>query len=118
MDPQLGSNRLVTEKSIASPPHDNIVWIPGGAFLMRSDHHNPEEAPAHKVSVKGFWMDVCTLTNRDLSRFVEVTGYVTSAERPANPDDFPGAKHRKPVKLGARRSSSTRKSKSFLFDFF
>ena len=27
---------------------ENMVWIPGGAFTMGSDHHYPEEAPAHK----------------------------------------------------------------------
>ncbi len=72
--------------------HDGMVWIPGGAFLMGSDKHYPEEAPAHKVTVDGFWMDVRTVTNREFARFIEATGYVTSAERPANPDDYPGAK--------------------------
>ena len=68
-----------------------MVWIGGGEFLMGSDHHYPEEAPAHRVSVDGFWIDACTVTNREFARFVEQTGYVTSAERPANPDDYPGA---------------------------
>jgi formylglycine-generating enzyme len=76
----------------AAAPAENMVWIPGGTFLMGSDHHYPEEAPAHKVSVDGFWMDVCTVTNHEFRRFVEVTGYVTFAERPANPDDYPGSK--------------------------
>lgn len=31
-------------------------WIPGGTFLMGSDNHYPEEAPAHTVRVDGFWM--------------------------------------------------------------
>jgi formylglycine-generating enzyme len=31
-----------------------MVWIPGGTFLMGSDTHYPEEAPAHQVSVDGF----------------------------------------------------------------
>ena len=68
-----------------------MAWIPGGKFLMGSDHHYPEEAPAHKVSVDGFWMDICTVTNREFACFVEKTGYVTSAERPAIPEDYPGA---------------------------
>ena len=38
-------------------PFDEMVWIPGGAFLMGSDNHYPEEAPAHRVAVSGFWMD-------------------------------------------------------------
>jgi formylglycine-generating enzyme required for sulfatase activity len=69
-----------------------MVWIPGGTFLMGSDHHYPEEAPAHRVRVDGFWMDTHTVTNAEFQRFVEATGHVTLAERPANADDYPGAK--------------------------
>jgi formylglycine-generating enzyme len=73
-------------------PSENMVWIPTGKFLMGSDHHYLEEAPAHMVSVDGFWVDVCTVTNREFAHFVEATGYVTLAERPVDPDDYPGAK--------------------------
>ena len=69
-----------------------MVRIPGGKFLMGSDHHYPEEAPAHKVSVRAFWIDAHTITNREFQRFVESTGYVTLAERPARAEDYPGAK--------------------------
>jgi formylglycine-generating enzyme len=68
-----------------------MIWIPGGTFLMGSDRHYPEEAPAHMVSVGGFWMDRYAITNRDFQRFVESTGHVTLAERPANAADYPGA---------------------------
>jgi sulfatase modifying factor 1 len=71
---------------------DEMAWIPGGPFQMGSDRHYPEEAPVHKVSVRGFWMDPRTVTNGEFARFVEATGHVTLAERPANPDDYPGAK--------------------------
>ena len=54
--------------------------------------HYPEEAPAHEVTVDGFWIDVHTVTNEEFRRFVEATKYVTSAERSPNPDDYPGAK--------------------------
>src|SRR6266581_9318976 len=70
----------------------NMMWIPGGTFLMGSNDHYPEEAPAHRVSVSGFWMDQHAMTNKEFRRFVDTTGYVTLAERPANPDDYPGAK--------------------------
>jgi formylglycine-generating enzyme required for sulfatase activity len=73
------------------PPFEGMVWIPGGTFLMGSDDHYPEEAPAHNVTVGGFWMDQHTVTNAQFSRFVEATSYVTSAERSPNPDDYPGA---------------------------
>jgi formylglycine-generating enzyme required for sulfatase activity len=73
------------------PPSEGMLWIPGGTFLMGSDHHYAEEAPAHKVSVDAFWMDRHTVTNREFRRFVEATGHVTAAEKPANPADYPGA---------------------------
>ncbi|MER8563228.1 formylglycine-generating enzyme family protein [Mesorhizobium sp. M0578] len=68
-----------------------MVWVPGGTFLMGSDSHYPEEAPAHRVKVDGFWMDKFTVTNRDFEQFVAATGHVTLAEKPANPGDYPGA---------------------------
>jgi formylglycine-generating enzyme required for sulfatase activity len=69
-----------------------MVWIPGGTFLMGSDHHYPEEAPAHPVSVDGFWIDQTTVTNRQFARFVAKTGHVTVAEQTPDPADYPGAK--------------------------
>src|SRR5262249_44995166 len=73
------------------PPFENMAWIPGGISTMGSNNHYPEEAPAHQVSVDGFWMDKHTVTNAEFSRFVEATGHVTLAEKPANPADYPGA---------------------------
>ena len=73
-------------------PFPEMIWIPGGTYTMGSDVHYPEEAPAHPVTVDGFWMDETAVTNAEFRRFVEATGHVTSAERPANPDDYPGAK--------------------------
>ncbi len=60
--------------------------------MMGSDRHYPEEAPAHRVSVGGFWMDKFTVTNEQFGRFVEATGHVTLAERPPDPADYPGAR--------------------------
>src|SRR5262249_58851352 len=73
------------------PPYANMAWISGGTFLMGSNDHYPEEAPAHYVTVEGFWMDKYTVTNEQFSRFVEATGYLTVAERPLNPADYPGS---------------------------
>jgi formylglycine-generating enzyme len=72
-------------------PFPGMKWIPGGTFRMGSDRHYPEEAPAHLVTVDGFWMDQHAVTNADFQRFVAATGYVTSAELPADPKDYPGA---------------------------
>ncbi|HEY5802807.1 MAG TPA: formylglycine-generating enzyme family protein [Lysobacter sp.] len=70
---------------------DDMVRIPGGTFMMGSDHHYPEEAPAHKVSVPAFRIDRTAVTNDQFARFVAATGHVTLAERPADPTDYPGA---------------------------
>ena len=59
---------------------------------MGSDNHYPEERPAHPVRVDGFWMDVAPVTNRDFSRFIDDTGYVTVAERAIDPKLYPGAR--------------------------
>ena len=45
----------------------------------------------HHVAVDGFWMDEHAVTAADFRRFVRETGYVTVAERPLDPDDYPDA---------------------------
>jgi formylglycine-generating enzyme required for sulfatase activity len=68
-----------------------MVWIAGGEFEMGSDKHYPEERPAHRVRVDGFWMDHAPVTNARFSRFVEATDHQTFAELPPKPEDYPGA---------------------------
>src|SRR4051812_26669784 len=80
------------EKMEAASPYPGMAWIPSCEFMMGSNQYYPEEAPAHKVRVKGFWMDCHTVTNRNFEQFVKSTGYVTLAEKPVNAEDYPGAK--------------------------
>jgi formylglycine-generating enzyme len=75
-----------------TPPSESMVRIPGGVFLMGSDRHYPEEAPAHRVAVDEFWMDRFAVTNAEFRLFVDATEYMTLAERPVNPADYPGAR--------------------------
>jgi len=72
-------------------PYPDMVWIPGGLFLMGSDDFYPEEQPAHRVSVDGFWLDEHLVTNAEFRRFVKATGYVTLAERPLDSAHYPDA---------------------------
>ena len=74
-----------------SAPAKHMVWIPGGEFLMGSSDFYPEEQPVRRVAVDGFWMDRYPVTVADFRRFVKATGYVTVAERPLDPADYPGA---------------------------
>ena len=73
-------------------PDQEMIWIPGGAFRMGSDDHYPEEAPAHRVTVSGFWIDRTQVTNAAFRRFIKATGHVTVAERAPDPALYPGAK--------------------------
>ncbi len=68
-----------------------MAWIEGDVFQMGSNDHYPDEAPVRRVRVDGFWMDRTTVTNAEFGAFVKDTGYVTVAERPLDPADFPGA---------------------------
>ena len=68
-----------------------LVWLEGGTFRMGSENHYPEEAPVHTVAVDGFWIRPTQVTNREYAEFVEATKYVTVAERPLDPADYPGA---------------------------
>ena len=72
-------------------PSGDMVWIPGGTFRMGSDHHYPEEAPVHRVTVDGFWIDRTPVTNRQFKAFVKATGHKTFAEIAPDPKDYPGA---------------------------
>jgi formylglycine-generating enzyme len=72
-------------------PPPGMVWVPGGEFPMGSDDFYPEEGPTRRVAVDGFWMDAHLVTAADFRRLVRATGYVTVAERPLDPADYPGA---------------------------
>jgi sulfatase modifying factor 1 len=60
-----------------------MVWIDGGSFLMGSDARpaQPNERPAHSVKVHGYWIDQHHVTNAEFRKFVDATGYLTTAER-------------------------------------
>jgi sulfatase modifying factor 1 len=69
-----------------------MAFVPGGTFRMGSDKHYPEEAPVHRVSVDGFWIDKTPVTNAQFRQFVRETGHTSFAEIPPDPRDYPGAK--------------------------
>ena len=67
-----------------------MVWIPPQTTILGSDEHYPEEGPAREVTVDGFWIQTHQVTNAEFAEFVAATGYVTVAERPLDPADYPG----------------------------
>ena len=67
-----------------------MVLIPGGTFWMGSDTGPADGRPQHQVKLDGFWIDQHEVTNAQFRRFVEASGYVTTAERPPSSADLPG----------------------------
>lgn len=68
-----------------------MVFVPGGTFRTGSDRHYPEAAPAHWVTVGGFWIDRTPVTDREVFRFVGATGDVPIAEQRPDPRGYPSA---------------------------
>lgn len=72
------------EGNAPGPAPKGMVWIPGGTYTMGSelkDSRFKDAKPLHEVSVTGFWMDACEVTNDQYAEFVAATGYKTVAER-------------------------------------
>ncbi|OAQ39814.1 sulfatase [Pedobacter psychrophilus] len=61
---------------------EGMVFIPGGTFLMGGDNAqaDKDEYPKHKVIVDAYYMDEHEVTNAQFQKFVDATGYVTTAE--------------------------------------
>ncbi|HEY7091125.1 MAG TPA: formylglycine-generating enzyme family protein [Tepidisphaeraceae bacterium] len=73
-----------TQPADHSPP--GMALIPGGDFVMGTDDATamPNEHPARNMTVEPFWIDVHDVTNAEFRKFVEATGYVTTAEKPVD----------------------------------
>ena len=62
---------------------EGMVLIKGGEFEMGGDNTqaDPDEYPKHPVKVSSFYMDANPVTNAQFKKFVEATGYITTAEQ-------------------------------------
>jgi formylglycine-generating enzyme required for sulfatase activity len=67
-----------------------LIGLPGGAFEMGSTAFYPEETPVHAATVSALGVERHPVTNAQYAHFVEETGYVTVAERPLDPQFYPG----------------------------
>lgn len=76
------------KKNTVDSTHE-MVWVAGGEFNMGTNDY-PDAKPVHKVSVRGYWIDEHEVTNAQFAAFVKATNYVTVAEKPLDPKDYPG----------------------------
>jgi formylglycine-generating enzyme required for sulfatase activity len=69
---------------------EGMVFIPGGNFDMGGDNEEArsDEFPKHQVTVSSFWMDIAEVTNSQFKKFVDATGYITTAERKIDWDEI------------------------------
>lgn len=77
----LTNNEIIVGNGLNGP--NGMVFIPGGRFTMGSISRlaKPNETPAHRVRIHGFWIDQYDVTNAEFNAFVKATGYITTAER-------------------------------------
>ncbi|WP_400262315.1 SUMF1/EgtB/PvdO family nonheme iron enzyme [Sphingobacterium sp. SG20118] len=66
-----------------------MVHVAGGYFMMGSNDF-ADAKPVHEVKIADFLIDEHEVTNGQFEKFVQATGYVTLAERPLDPKEFPG----------------------------
>jgi formylglycine-generating enzyme required for sulfatase activity len=58
-------------------PPAGMAYVPGGEFMMgRDGDKTGYESPAHKVTVKPFFIDTYEVTNEDYAKFVKATNHV------------------------------------------
>jgi formylglycine-generating enzyme required for sulfatase activity len=58
-----------------------MMLVGQGEFVMGDDAHNPEEKPAHKVTLPDFYIDKFEVTNDQYKKFCDATKH----EYPTNP---------------------------------
>jgi formylglycine-generating enzyme len=70
---------------------EEMVPIPAGFFTMGSAEFYADEGPLREVQIESFAIDRGPVTVARFATFIEKTGYLTVAERPPDPDDYPDA---------------------------
>jgi len=60
-----------------------LVYVPGGTFTMGSDSEDEDARPAHKITVKGFWLGKFEVTNAQYARFLKGMGADESRHEPS-----------------------------------
>jgi serine/threonine-protein kinase len=84
--PPIANNGANASPSPAKSPtpgaviKNELVEIPGGAFMMGRNDGPLHERPAHRETVQPFRMDKTEVTNAEFFEFLSATGYKPSAD--------------------------------------
>lgn len=74
-----------------NPLIKDMIFIPGGEFRMGARDKRfarEDEFPVHSVKVNSFFIDPHPVTNAQFKKFVEATGYITTAEKDIDWEEF------------------------------
>lgn len=74
-----------------NPLIKDMIFIPGGEFRMGARDKRfarEDEFPVHSVRVNSFFIDPHPVTNAQFKKFVEATGYITTAEKDIDWEEF------------------------------
>lgn len=77
-----------TVASPQAPSGGEMIAIPGATFRMGSDDGDPDERPAHEVTVASFKIDRFEVTNALFEAFAGATGYQTGNEKNGKPQTW------------------------------
>jgi len=69
------------DREITGKDGARMVLIPAGTFIMGSTEGRADEEPVHPISLDVFYLDKYEITNRLFQKFVQETGYETTAEK-------------------------------------
>lgn len=75
--------------SIQGKDFVRMILVEGSKFKMGSDYFE-DAKPSIEVEVSSFYIDEHEVTNAQFQKFVDETNYLTVAERPLDPKEFPG----------------------------
>lgn len=64
-----------SETTKKNEPPAGMAYVPGDEFMMGSSAGDEFSGPAHKVSVKPFFIDLTEVTNEEYKKFTDAAGY-------------------------------------------
>ncbi len=56
----------------SGPDGQLLIWVPGDSFMMGTDQGADDERPVHQVTLDGFWIGECEVTNRQYAAFMNI----------------------------------------------
>jgi formylglycine-generating enzyme required for sulfatase activity len=64
------ARRRQAGQEMIGPDGQTLVWVPGGSFMMGSADWYEQEQPVHQVTLDGFWVGQCEVTNDQYAAFL------------------------------------------------